>query len=113
MTESADIIESNQRKAALAFSRQSSLFDNLFSGDGIVQYKRERVRAVVKKLLSPGSKILELNSGTGEDAVWFAKQGYKVNATDISEGMHQTLRKKVAEADLQKQITTEVCSFTD
>ena len=29
--------------------------------------------------------ILELNCGTGEDALWFAKQGHKVLATDLSE----------------------------
>ena len=31
--------------------------------------------------------ILELNAGTGTDAVWFAERGYRVHATDIAEGM--------------------------
>lgn len=39
-------------------------------------------------------KVLEINCGTGEDAVWFAKKGYTVLATDISSEMIQVAKKK-------------------
>lgn len=39
-------------------------------------------------------KILEVNCGTGEDAIWFAKKGHTVLATDISTEMIQVAKKK-------------------
>ena len=41
-----------------------------------------------------GKKLLELNCGTGEDAVWLVHQGCEVLATDISEGMVAVARLK-------------------
>jgi ubiquinone/menaquinone biosynthesis C-methylase UbiE len=109
MNSSADI---NEQQAAIAFSNQSSVFDKLFSTNTIVQYKRQRVRSHLLKHLSANGFILELNSGTGEDAIWLAQQDFRVHATDISSGMQQILRQKAAKAHLEKTITTELCSFT-
>ena len=64
----------NRQQVAIAFSAQSSLFDNLFSGNTIIQYKRQRVRDHLLKYLQSDNFILELNSGTGEDAIWLAQQ---------------------------------------
>lgn len=102
-----------EQQAASAFTRQSPVFDDIYAGNTIVHYKRQRVRRHVQDLLSPGSHILELNAGTGDDAIYFARQGYRVHATDISEGMQAMLRKKTAHAGLQDAVTSELCSFTD
>lgn len=105
-------VNDNEQSAATAFSRQSVLFDNLYSGNAIIQYKRERVRKHVAQYLSPGSSILELNSGTGEDACWFAQQGHTVHATDISAGMQQVLQNKVSALGLSAMVSSELISFT-
>jgi ubiquinone/menaquinone biosynthesis C-methylase UbiE len=103
----------NEQFAADAFSRQSEMFDKLYAANTIIQYKRQRVRNLVLKYLPEGSSILELNSGTGEDAVFFAQQGsYHVHATDISVGMQDVLKQKIINYGLQKNISTELCSFT-
>jgi ubiquinone/menaquinone biosynthesis C-methylase UbiE len=102
----------NEQFAAQAFSRQSVIFDEIYSGNTIVQYKRDRVRAHVMQYLKPGSHILELNSGTGEDATYFAQQGHHVHATDISVGMQQQLAKKAINKNLQDFVSNELCSFT-
>lgn len=102
----------NEQQAAAAFSRQAAAFDKLYAGDTIIQYKRERVRKHVERFLKPNSRILELNSGTGEDATWFAKQGHAVHATDISAGMQQVLKNKIAAQQLEAKVTTETISFT-
>jgi ubiquinone/menaquinone biosynthesis C-methylase UbiE len=57
--------------------------------------------------------ILELNAGTGDDAIYFASKGHHVHATDISNGMQQELQKKSKAAKLKQLITNEVCSYTD
>ena len=103
----------NEQFAEQAFSRQSVVFDEIYSGNTIVQYKRDRVRSHMLQYLKPDSTILELNSGTGEDATFFAQQGHHVHATDISVGMQQQLVQKVASKNLQNVVSNELCSFTN
>ncbi|HEX5654365.1 MAG TPA: class I SAM-dependent methyltransferase [Chitinophagaceae bacterium] len=102
-----------EKAAAAAFSKQAPLFDRLYQTDAIIQYKRKRVRDHVEQFLRPGSSMLELNAGTGEDALYFAKQGYKVHATDIAEGMMEQLQRKINEQGLDDKVSTETCSFTE
>ena len=103
----------NEQAAAAAFSRQAPIFDELYAGDIIIQYKRRRVRDHVQKYLKPGSHILELNAGTGDDAIFFARHGHTVHATDISEMMQNMLKEKVKLNDLKGSINCELRSFTD
>jgi ubiquinone/menaquinone biosynthesis C-methylase UbiE len=102
----------NEQLAAQAFSRQSPVFDALYSPNEIIQYKRKRVREHISSFLPAKSNILELNAGTGEDAIYFARHGHTVHATDIAEGMQQLLRSKVVQENVMEQISTELCSFT-
>ena len=104
--------QNNEQLAAAAFTQQSKLFDEQYSSNSIIQYKRERVRKHIQPYLAFNSNILELNSGTGEDAIWFAQQGHTVHATDISTGMQDILKQKVNELSLQEKITAEIISFT-
>jgi ubiquinone/menaquinone biosynthesis C-methylase UbiE len=102
----------NERVAARAFSQQALVFDAYDATNTIIAYKRERVREHVLRYLPPDSRILELNAGTGEDAIWFALQGHHVHATDIAAGMQETLAGKVALAGLSDKVSRELCSFT-
>lgn len=102
----------NEQKAAEAFSKQSVLFDELYTTDKIVQYKRERVRTHVQQYAKPEGRILELNAGTGEDAIYFAQRDYRVHATDIATGMQSVLEQKVSREHLSEKITNEICSYT-
>ncbi|MDB5141806.1 MAG: class SAM-dependent methyltransferase [Mucilaginibacter sp.] len=103
----------NELNAADAFTGQSAIFDDLYSSNTIINYKREQVRNHVLKYLTPGSSILELNSGTGEDAIFFAGKGHKVHATDISPGMQQQLQLKVQKRQLAAMVSNELCSYTN
>ena len=103
----------NETNAAGAFTEQSAIFDDLYSTNTIINYKRERVRDHVLKYLKPNASILELNSGTGEDAVFFASKGHKVHATDISPGMQQQLEFKVQKHRLSPRVSNELCSYTN
>ncbi len=102
-----------EQSAGHAFGKQAPVFDQLYGPDKIVQYKRQRVREHVEQWIKPGSAILELNAGTGEDAVYFAKQGHRIHATDISAGMLEILAQKVTEQGLSAQVTHESCSYTN
>jgi ubiquinone/menaquinone biosynthesis C-methylase UbiE len=102
----------NEKQAAAAFSKQALVFDAYDATNSIIHYKRKRVREHVLRFLPPDSSILELNAGTGEDALFFAQQGHCVHATDIAIGMQGRLREKVTAQNLTSRITTEICSFT-
>jgi len=101
-----------EQYAEKAFSKQSGIFDELYAGNTIVSYKRERVRAHVLQYLKKAGTILELNSGTGDDALFFAQKGHHVHATDISQGMQHQLKKKVSANSLEHLISHELCSYT-
>lgn len=106
------IAHNNEQEAAKAFSKQSIHFDELYRYNTIVGFKRERVRNHLLQFLRPNAQILELNSGTGDDAVWFGERGFRVHATDISEGMQEMLRHKITAKGLQHSVSQELCSFT-
>jgi ubiquinone/menaquinone biosynthesis C-methylase UbiE len=103
----------NEQAAAVAFSKQAPLFDELYATDTIIQYKRKRVRDHVLQWLPPRSAILELNAGTGDDALFFSQYGHTVHATDISVAMQDILTEKTKKYGLQNSITHELCSYTN
>ncbi len=103
----------SEQDAARAFSKQAPVFDQLYSTDTIFQYKRKRVREHIEKWISPQSVMLEINAGTGDDAIYFAQRGHHIHATDISGDMQKMLIQKIELARLENKITHEICSFTE
>ena len=99
--------------ATNAFTAQSGIFDALYRPSPIVQFKRERVQALLKKYLKPKSRILELNAGTGDDALWLAAQGHTVLATDASPGMLSQQQQKFSESPHKAQLQSRACSFLE
>jgi ubiquinone/menaquinone biosynthesis C-methylase UbiE len=95
-----------------AFTKQSGLFDQTYQDNSIIAYKRKRVRTHILRYVRADGHLLELNSGTGDDALFFAKKGFGVHATDISDGMQAELRKKVVDNGEETRISQETCSFT-
>jgi len=102
-----------EQNVSNAFSRQSLVFDEEDQGNPVIQRMRKQVHAHVLSLLKPGDKILELNAGTGIDAIFFAEQGYQVLATDNAQGMINTLTQKVKTHSLQDKIQIQKCSFNN
>lgn len=102
-----------QRNVSEAFSKQSVVFDGLDEANPIIQWMRDKVRNHVLSLCAPGEHILELNAGTGLDAVFLAQHGLHVLATDNAEGMLNELQKKTEELKLGDRINAERCSFTE
>src|SRR5512146_1525120 len=97
---------------AEAFSRTAEKYDAFSQDHPHLARMRKKVYAHITRLLSPGSHILELNAGTGTDAVALAQRGYFVHATDIAGGMLDRLREKVDRLGLAGRITVQECSFT-
>jgi ubiquinone/menaquinone biosynthesis C-methylase UbiE len=109
----SQISHNNEQKVTAAFDGQSFIFDELYANNTIIHYKRSRVRDHLLKYLKPNSRILELNAGTGDDAIFLARHGHFVHATDISTGMQEKLNEKVTLEHAGSSVTSEVCSYTE
>lgn len=98
---------------AEAFSRTAEKYDAFAEDHPHLTRMRNKVYAHIERILPHGSRILELNAGTGVDAVELARRGYYVHATDIAPGMLERARKKVEHSGLSDQITIQECSFIE
>ena len=105
MTDTAAIAE--------AFSRTAEKYDAFGEEHPHLLRLRSKVYAHLDQLLKPGSRILELNAGSGTDAVELARRGYRVHATDIAPGMLARAREKVQTLGLSDKVTVQECSFTE
>lgn len=103
--------EKQEEQVSSAFSSQSVVFDELTNSNAMEVEYREIIRAHVQQFILPGEYMLELNCGTGLDAVFFAGKGLKVHATDNAPGMLEQLKQKVVAQALEKSISYEKCSF--
>lgn len=103
----------NELKASEAFTKQSGVFDQLYNENLIIQYKRHRVRKHILRYAQNGGSMLELNCGSGEDAIYFAQKRFAVHATDISSGMLEVLKQKIDGNIYGERISVEQCSFTE
>jgi ubiquinone/menaquinone biosynthesis C-methylase UbiE len=88
-------------------------YDNVDSSNKIIHWMRSVVQNIYLCNFHPGQELLELNAGTGIDAVYLSQKGIKVFATDISPRMIDILRVKVANEKLENFITAEPYSFSD
>jgi len=75
-----------------AFDRHAAVYDKVFLSSQI----RTEVWQVADPLFQPGSRILDLGCGTGEDAIHFSQRGIHVTAIDLSPEMIARLRAKSA-----------------
>lgn len=86
--------------ANAAFDALAPDYDRAFSETVIGRWLRDRTHQWMEPLFAPGSRVLELGCGTGEDALWLARRGVEVTATDASPAMlEQTRAKTQAEAN--------------
>lgn len=82
-----------------AFDQYAASYDEEFTFSSVGKLQRDRVWRFLSKNISPQThpEVLELNCGTGEDALWFLKNGYKITATDISNEMVHVAKRKLGD----------------
>ena len=79
-----------------SFDIAATTYDNTFTYSKIGKLQRNLVYEHLSKILpiDHNLDILEINCGTGHDAIWLANQGHRVLATDISSEMISIARSK-------------------
>jgi ubiquinone/menaquinone biosynthesis C-methylase UbiE len=73
--------------AAVAFDAIAEDFDARFRAWRSVDAQRAAVRRELLEAFPSGSSLIEVGGGTGEDALWLARQGRNVLMTDASPAM--------------------------
>ncbi|MBK8369208.1 MAG: class I SAM-dependent methyltransferase [Bacteroidetes bacterium] len=92
-----------------SFDTYAQSYDDHFTNSLIGKAQRFQV---YQKLLNQVSflwkSVLEINCGTGEDALWLKKNGATVLATDISQGMIDVAKNKSSNSAIEfKQMPTQ------
>jgi SAM-dependent methyltransferase len=104
MTESFDIVNK-------AFSKQSVHYDEHDASNLILKSWREQVYNHANQFINSTDRILELNAGTGIDALHFTQLGHSVLATDLSDGMIQQIQSKIRLHNLQQRLSCLQLSY--
>ncbi|MGD1846122.1 MAG: class I SAM-dependent methyltransferase [Salibacteraceae bacterium] len=99
----------------MAFEQIAADYDATFTHSEVGKKQRKVVWRYLDNWLQArqGLQILELNCGTGEDALHMAEKGHKVLATDQAENMLHVTRRKAAARQLSDRVRTQHLSFAD
>lgn len=95
------------------FDSMAADYDRSFTTSAIGQRMRAAATIRIDAAFGPGDQVLELNCGTGEDAVRLASRGVRVLATDSSLQMLEMTRAKVGRAGLTGMIDTAPLAIED
>ena len=86
------------------FDAAAGVYDSDFTETQLARWLRETVWEVLGATFAAGDHVLELGCGTGEDAVWLARRGVHVTATDASTVMLDAAQRKAAAAGISDMI---------
>ena len=94
-----------------AFDDMAAGYDDDFSQSSLGRYYRARVQAKMQEYWPDPVHILELNAGTGVDALFLAGLGHKVLATDGAKSMVQVIEHKLLHSKQAVDIETQHLSI--
>jgi SAM-dependent methyltransferase len=97
-----------QFQAIRAFDSLAARYDDLFTRSAVGRAQREAVWDVLLDTFEPESHILELNCGTGEDALFLDRHDMSVLACDASPEMIETARRRLQAEDPEAAIQFKV-----
>ena len=97
--------------ATAAFDDLAAEYDATFTDTPLGRLLRDRVWAHVDPLVAPGTRVLELNCGTGEDAVHLAGLGAEVLATDAAAEMVAVTRAKADRRGVGERVRAETVAI--
>ena len=102
-------------RGAAGFDAVAGDYDAAFTRTVVGLLLRGRVWALLNLYTAKSTRTtaLELNCGTGEDAVWLARQGWQVLATDVSPEMVSAARQKAINAGVEDRVRVEVCAMEE
>lgn len=104
---------SHYSAVADAFSRKATVYDAFGENHPNLDRMRQRVYDHISSVQQAGAHLLELNAGTGTDALALIKRGFRIHATDLAPGMLAEIKSKIETHHLQDGLSAQACSFTE
>jgi len=105
--------EQHYAAVAEAFSRKALVYDAFGENHENLSRMRRKFYEHIQAVMPPAGHLLEINAGTGQDAVELVGYGFRVHATDFAPGMIAQIEEKVARLNLEERLTVQSCSFTE
>lgn len=99
-----------QMPQSAAFDAIAQDYDQIFTHSLLGSAHRSLVHESLRGRLREGQWALELNCGTGEDAIFLASLGLRVLACDVSERMIGVARQKVESDRCGARVQFAVCA---
>jgi ubiquinone/menaquinone biosynthesis C-methylase UbiE len=93
---------------AAPFDYVADNYDEVFTNSLIGRAQRDSVWEELDRCFRPGQRILELNCGTGVDALYLADRGIEVLACDIAPRMIQVARQRLTRRENRAQVDFRV-----
>lgn len=91
-------LEMLHRSVREAFDAVAERFDESFENP-ITRRLRGRLYELIAELCPVGARVLDINCGTGIDAIMLSRRGYKVTGADLSPGMIARAKEKAVKED--------------
>ena len=106
----ASVIDSIAQATAVTepFDSIALDYDRVFTYSTIGKAQRFQVARQVERCFAPGSHVLELNCGTGVDALALARRGVRVSACDASPEMIRIANRKLSSEPLSSNVQFSV-----
>ncbi len=97
----------NHMATAQAFDAVASAYDGVYGSEGnaVMAWLRQESLALLLDAFPAGSRLLEIGCGTGDEALFLARRGYTVVATDVSPAMAAQTHAKVRASGLADRVT--------
>ena len=103
----------SHNSAQAYWDRAADAYDAGFAETTIGRAEREAVWLELHRIFHSGQRILELNCGTGIDAVHLASSGVQVLACDIAPRMIEIARERALSSGLEERIEFRVLATED
>lgn len=87
-----------------AFDSVADNYDGPLGNNALIQRMRDRTMDAVTARIPSGSSVLDLGCGTGLDAEFLARRGYRVTAIDWSPEMVRRAALRIASADVCEMV---------
>ncbi|MBN1921812.1 MAG: class I SAM-dependent methyltransferase [Anaerolineae bacterium] len=99
-------MKSDYDHVAAAFDRIAGDYAAVYGpeGNAAMTWMRHENLQLLQSTFAPGSRLLEIGCGAGEEAVALAQAGYTVLATDISPGMASATQARAIQAGVAARV---------
>lgn len=95
------------------FDACAETYDAVFTDSRIGRAQRASVWRELDRRFSPGQRILEINCGTGADALHLAERGVRVVACDASGKMISAALNRISKAELSNSVALRILRTED